>query len=314
MQHIRKKLDSLPHQSKQWWALNKQLLRRNCSSRLFPPLRDEERRWCKDPLSKANAFARCWGKKFTLSPAIYDFIPELPSARLTGLNVIRTRAVKRELRRLRPDQATGPDGIPAIVLRTLAPQLAHPVAILCRRAFRDGCWPQPWRLHFLAPLLKKGSAFEPGQYRGIHLTTILSKTVERVIGSPLINFLAIQCYGQSQWAFRARTGARDLVTITVAKWVLEVCRGRKVGILLSDISGAFDRVSREILLCKLAASGVPRVWIDFLNSYLQPREGRVLVEGAMGRSSDRAFGTHSSQMLSELLLRAGKISDCLLMT
>jgi len=34
-------------------------------------------------------------------------------------------------------------------------------------------------------------------------------------------------------------------------------------------------------MAKLAALGVAPAFLDFLNSYLQPREGRVLVEGAI---------------------------------
>ena len=68
----------------------------------------------------------------------------------------------------------------------------------------------------------------PGQYRGIHLTSILSKTVERTIGQPLVAFLEARGYGNFQLAFRKKSSARDLVTMDVAKWTLRVCRGPKV--------------------------------------------------------------------------------------
>ena len=63
------------------------------------------------------------------------------------------------------------------------------------------------------------------------------------------------------------------------------CRRSKLGIYLADISGAFDKVSRELLLSKLAHMGLPPAWVDFLNAYLLPREGRVLVEGAISEVS-----------------------------
>ena len=50
---------------------------------------------------------------------------------------------------------------------------------------------------------------------------------------------------------------------------------------ISDISGAFDRVSRVLLLAKLEQLGVPASFLDFLNSYLSFREGYVAVEGAL---------------------------------
>ena len=54
------------------------------------------------------------------------------------------------------------------------------------------------------------------------MTTIISKTVEKLIGQPLINFLEKHGYGNAQWAFRKKSNARDLVTVCVARWV-QVC-------------------------------------------------------------------------------------------
>ena len=124
----------------------------------------------------------------------------------------------------------------------------------------------------------------PGQYRGVHLTSILSKTVERVIGQPLTAFLESRGFGDAQWAFRKKFSARDMITLRVAMWVLHICKGRKMGLYLSDISGAFDKVSRILLLGKLAQLGVPDMFLDFLNAYLLPREGLVRMESVLSES------------------------------
>ena len=194
---------------------------------------------------------------------------------------IRPRFVKRLLSKLRVDQATGPDGFSALFLRRLASALSLPIAILARRIFNEGYWPTKWKLHHIVPLFKRGSVYAPGQYRGIHITSILAKTVERIIGAPLVAFLEQHGYGNAQWAFRKKSSAKDLVTIYMAKWILLICKGHKIGLYLSDISGAFDKVSRTLILGKLSQLGLPSTFLDFLNSYLLPREGRVRVEGAL---------------------------------
>ena len=71
------------------------------------------------------------------------------------------------------------------------------------------------------------------------------------------------------------------MTVCAARWVLQICRGKKIGIYLSDISGAFDKVSRTLLIGKLSRLGLPDTFLDFLNSFLLNREGRVTVEGAV---------------------------------
>ena len=102
---------------------------------------------------------------------------------------IRRRTVQKFLAGLKVDKATGPDGLSAIFLQRLAKVLSLPLAIIIRRIFNESTWPAKWRLHHIVPLFKRGSAFLPGQYQGVHLTSILSKVVERVIGNPLTAFL-----------------------------------------------------------------------------------------------------------------------------
>ena len=120
----------------------------------------------------------------------------------------------------------------------------------------------------------------PSQCRDIHLTCILSKTVERLIGQTLIPFLERFGFGDAPWAFRKRNSARDLVTTSLAIWCLCICQGNKVGVYLSDISGGFDKVRRALLIGKPSQLGLPSIWLDFLNAYLDSRIGYVTVEGA----------------------------------
>ena len=74
--------------------------------------------------------------------------------------IIRRRHVRRWLKKLRLDQAAGPDGINAFFLRSLAEVVDLPIAILCRRIFQEATWPSRWRVHHIAPLFKKGNTME----------------------------------------------------------------------------------------------------------------------------------------------------------
>ena len=84
---------------------------------------------------------------------------------------------------------------------------------------------------------------------------------------------------QNQWAFTPGLSARDLVTASFLFWILAICTGNKIAAYLGDISGAFDRVYKDYLLAKLQAAGVGACFLNFLDSYLQPRKATVAVEG-----------------------------------
>ena len=59
------------------------------------------------------------------------------------------------LKELDPDKATGPDFLPARILKLCALELAPPVKTLAEKMVREGEWPDCWREHWLAPSFEK---------------------------------------------------------------------------------------------------------------------------------------------------------------
>ena len=121
---------------------------------------------------------------------------------------------------------------------------------------------------------------DPGNYRGVHLTTVLSKVVERVLNTLLAPYLkAADAFGQSQFGFQRGLSCSDLVATLVNSWILALNRRQKVGVYLSDISGAFDKVKTKRLLAKLRAAGLNDTFLAFFDDYLASRAALVLVGG-----------------------------------
>ena len=137
-----------------------------------------------------------------------------------------------------------------------------------------------WRIHNLVPLYKRNFVADPSNYRGIHITSILSKVAEHVIGAPLLNYFEKHnCFGKQQWAYRKSRSSRDLVTLLVCSWLFAFMRDRCIGAFFGDISGAFDRVFKPFLLQRLASLGVGEPYLQFLSSFLSRRFGYVCVNG-----------------------------------
>ena len=59
-----------------------------------------------------------------------------------------------------------------------------------------------------------------------------------------------------------------------------MCRGAEVGLHCSDVSGAFDHVSTDKLIRKLAACGVNSRMLQVVRSWLRDHKARVVVAGA----------------------------------
>ena len=73
------------------------------------------------------------------------------------LKQLREQDAKDVMDKLREDSGTGPDMLPARILKYCSGALAKPVLLLTTCILSSGLWPEMWRQHWVAPLFKKKS-------------------------------------------------------------------------------------------------------------------------------------------------------------
>ena len=136
---------------------------------------------------------------------------------------------------------TGPDLIPARILKYCASQLAYPVLQLALLILNTGVWPMCWRVHWVAPIYKRNAVFLPKHYRGGHLTAQLSRLVERLVHSLLEPYISRwSLTGINQFAYTKKKGSRDVLALLTILWVQGLDTGSKVLVYFSGVSRAFD--------------------------------------------------------------------------
>jgi hypothetical protein len=288
-QRMRQKLRKTRRGSKHWWRIAKSLANKAQRSVGIPALKNMDGAWVLDPEHKANLLAETFQSKFGL-PVLHEnaYSHIGPPQERNGRISIRARDVECVLRSLNIDSSTGPDSVAALVLKRCAPQIAIPLAKLIRRIIRCHRWPALWVMHWIVALHKRLSIFSPKNYRGVHLTSQLSKVAERVLIKWFGPQLERHAFGQNQFAYRKRHGARDAVAFYVLSWIYALCCGCKVGVYCSDVSGAFDKVSSERLVQKLAHHGVHTDLLAVIKSWLRTRHAYVVIAGARSDRFDLA--------------------------
>ena len=89
--------------------------------------------------------------------------------------------VLKILNELRSNKSPGPDRIHLCVLKECAASLALPVYLLFRRSMDEGHLPQTWKDGHITPIHKKGSRLQVGNYRPVSLTSVVCKSLEKLI-------------------------------------------------------------------------------------------------------------------------------------
>lgn len=97
--------------------------------------------------------------------------------------------VKKCLLQLKTDKSPGIDGVSPRILKEMAEQLCVPLNIIFNSSINTSILPRQWKDAIICPIYKKSEKRNPANYRPVSLTSIICKTLERVIVEQLIEHI-----------------------------------------------------------------------------------------------------------------------------
>ena len=191
------------------------------------------------------------------------------------IEVSRDKVLKL-LRALRVDKSPGPDGIHPRILRELAETLATPLQILFSASLTRGEVPTQWREATVVPIFKKGDKADPGNYRPVSLTSVICKTLERLIAEETVEHLRTNALtAPQQHGFT--TGKSTVTNLLEALdvWTEALSHNLPVDVIFLDYAKAFDTVSHERLLNQLHSLEIREELLGWFRVFLTERRQRV---------------------------------------
>ena len=123
------------------------------------------------------------------------------------------------------------------------------------------------------PIHKKGNTTDKANYRPISLLPIVSKVFEKLIAKQIEPFVN-SIFSTRLCGFRKGLNCQYALLDMVRSW--QSCSG-KVGAVLVDLSKAFDSLSYDLLIAKMAAYGFDFQSLKLFYRYLFNRKHRVRI-------------------------------------
>jgi hypothetical protein len=144
----------------------------------------------KEPAEMAEELNKCFSEVFTRENQ--QNIPR-PRQHATRSNLtstfITSQKVRKQIKKLKPTGAAGPDGITTPFLQKCADVLSQVLACIYRKSINAGAVPAEWKLANVVPIYKKGSKALAGNYRPISLTCICCKIMESILKADIMAHL-----------------------------------------------------------------------------------------------------------------------------
>ena len=147
---------------------------------------------------------------------------------------------------------------------------------------------------------KKGFKGSKENYRPVSILPITSKIFEKIISKQIANFMN-PLLSEYKCGFRRGFTTQNFLLAILGKGKSSVDKGKVLGVVLTDLSKAFDCLSHELIIAKLNAYGFSLSALKLMQSYLSEKKQRIKINQAHSSWEEILFGVPQGSILRAIL-------------
>ena len=180
--------------------------------------------------------------------------------------------------------------------------LVAPLTRIINSSIIEGKFPDEWKGAIVTPILKKGDPKTKENYRPVSCLQVASKVLEKVVNDQMSNYMEKNnLLPQNQHGFRPRRSTMTALSAMQQEWSNNTEKGKKTGILLWDLSAAYDTVNPDLFVEKAKLYGASELTCDWFRSFMSGRSQKVKIGQTISERMDINVGVPQGGILSPLI-------------
>ena len=217
-----------------------------------------------------------------------------------SFNVVNESQVEKEILELSANKSVGPDAIPPSIVKASFIVVTPPLTNLFNATVEGNIFPSDLKYANISPLYKKDDNTKKENYRPISILPCISKIFERLLLQQISSYIT-SILSPYLCGFRQGYNAQHALLRLTNNLNKRLDNKEKVGILMMDLSKAFDCIPHKLLIAKLHAYGFGKNSLKLIYSYLIGRNQRVKINTEYSSWKEILDGVPQGSVLGPLL-------------
>jgi hypothetical protein len=219
-----------------------------------------------------------------------------------SLKTVSEKKVYKAICSLKKKKSSGSDGLTQEQLVLGAKTISVPLTRIINSSISSGIFPEEWKEAIITPVLKKGDPTKKENYRPVSCLPVAAKVLEKIVNDQVSHFMETNnLLPQNQHGFRPKRSTMTALSAMQEEWSRNTENKLKTGILLWDLSAAYDTVCPQLFCEKIKLYGFDDLTCKWFHSFLTGRRQCVKVGQAISENLENKFGVPQGGILSPLI-------------
>ncbi len=208
-------------------------------------------------------------------------------------------AVYNELLMLNSSTSCPKEDIPIKIIKENIDIFTHKLHNDFNHAIDYGKFPSNLKNADVTPAHKKGDRTDKSNYRPISILPNISKVFERLLYYQMNTYVE-KILSIYQCGFRKNYSSQHCLVVMLEKWKLCLDKRGSTGVLLTDLSKAFDCLDHDLIIAKLYAYGFDYKAVRLIHDYLSCRFQRVRINSSYSSWKEILKGVPQGSILGPM--------------